>query len=363
MMIYKRTISILLALILAISIMIPTASAVFSDVPSNAWYANDVNDVQRYGILKGTGNNKFNPNGNMSLAEAITLTARTYAYLRGETIPTTNSSPWYNDYVKYANDNGICSTGEFGTEYNKFCNRLTMAHLFARVVSQEKTLNSVTELPDVQNKDAYKDVFYLYNQGILTGSDEYGTFKPYSQITRAEAAAILNRVLNASKRIQKTLTPIPSFDGVYSLASTKHGETECAPDNSWLEIKANGIALIYWDGTDGTGSITYTRTGNNITLHFSDGDVSGTVKPNVIDVSFLDDMGGVHYIFAKKGSAEEKSIRDKAVKEYAAVVAKEQAQKKNTVFGTPLSNRQRSILLTRSEAQGAWDITLVLLPG
>ena len=42
------------------------------------------------------------------------------------------------------------------------------------------------------------------HHGVLTGNDSRGTFRPDSSITRAEASAILNRVLDASKR--KTFT-------------------------------------------------------------------------------------------------------------------------------------------------------------
>ena len=43
----KRILPLLLALVLALGLMVPTAGAAFSDVPANAWYAADVNDIQR----------------------------------------------------------------------------------------------------------------------------------------------------------------------------------------------------------------------------------------------------------------------------------------------------------------------------
>lgn len=77
------------AVLLAAALTIPCwnlgAKAAFSDVPSNAWYAQDVAAAEKYGILQGTGNGRFSPDGNLTLAQAITMAARTYAYERGET--------------------------------------------------------------------------------------------------------------------------------------------------------------------------------------------------------------------------------------------------------------------------------------
>lgn len=202
----KHVLPVLLALVLALGLLTPTASAAFSDVPENAWYTADVNDIQRYGLINGVGDGRFDPDGTMTLAQAVTLTARTYAYARGEVIPEGNDILWYQPYVSYAADNGLCTPGEFGTGYNAPCSRMTMARLFDRAVpaNTAKALNEIASLPDVANIPENRCVFRLYELGVLTGSDSRGTFRPDSSITRAEASAILNRVLDASKR--KTFT-------------------------------------------------------------------------------------------------------------------------------------------------------------
>ena len=48
-------------------------------------------------------------------------------------------------------------------------------------------------------------VFALYNAGILTGSDKYGTFNPSSNIKRSEVAMIVTRVAIPSARSVFTL--------------------------------------------------------------------------------------------------------------------------------------------------------------
>ena len=211
----KRILPLLLVLILAMGLMSPTAGAAFSDVPENAWYAGDVSDIQRYGLINGVGDGRFDPAGTMTLAQAVTLTARTYAYAQGETIPAGDGEPWYRPYVSYAAEKGLCADGEFGTAYNAPCSRLTMAKLFDRAVPADtaRMLNTVASLPDVANTQENRSVFRLYEMGVLTGNDSKGTFRPDSSITRAEASAILNRVLDASKRKTFTLETVSVTSG------------------------------------------------------------------------------------------------------------------------------------------------------
>lgn len=216
----KRMAAVLLAAALTLPCWNLAAQAAFSDVPSNAWYAQDVAAAEKYGILQGTGNGRFSPDGNLTLAQAITMAARTYAYERGETIPKTGGSTWYSDFLQYASDKGICAIGEFGAAYDNFCNRLTMAKLFARVVPESTATqrNDVTSLPDVQSASENQAVFTLYQLGILTGSDKYGTFHPYQYIKRSETAAILNRVLNPDTRKSFTLEKAPTLEQIYANA-------------------------------------------------------------------------------------------------------------------------------------------------
>lgn len=205
-------------------------------------------------------------------------------------------------YVQYASEKGIFTAGEFGPDYTVACSRLNMAKLFARVVTQEKTLNNVTALPDVENNSANASVFYLYNQGILTGSDAYGTFKPYSQITRSEAAAILNRVLDTSKRKTVSLTPNPpstpsSSSGPETLsasykAALQQAHDYFAEDLEWAadfdndygdltyalyDIDGNGTKelLVSFSEYEGCIFAIYTDTGDN-----ADCIVMGTINAN-----------------------------------------------------------------------------------
>lgn len=249
----KQILSFFLSLSLVLTVLVVPTSAAFSDVPSSAWYAQDVAAVQKYGILEGTGNGKFSPDGNLTLAQAITMAARTYAYSNHETIPQTGGSAWYSDYVQYAAEKGICAAGEFGTAYNNYCNRLTMAKLFARVVpvGTGQAINDVTSLPDVQSVPENQAVFDLYQLGILTGSDKYGTFHPYQYIKRSETAAILNRVLAPENRKTVTLETPPSMEDIYTAAILQAWE-HFSDEISYSPYDLGDFAIALYD-IDGNG--------------------------------------------------------------------------------------------------------------
>lgn len=249
----KQILSFFLSLSLVLTILVVPTAAAFSDVPSSAWYAQDVAAVQKYGILEGTGNGKFSPDGNLTLAQAITMAARTYAYSNHETIPQTGGSAWYSDYIQYAAEKGICAAGEFGTAYDNYCNRLTMAKLFARVVpaGTGQAINDVTSLPDVQSVPENQAVFDLYQLGILTGSDKYGTFHPYQYIKRSETAAILNRVLAPENRKTVTLETPPSMEDIYTAAILQAWE-HFSDEISYSPYDLGDFAIALYD-IDGNG--------------------------------------------------------------------------------------------------------------
>ena len=50
----------------------------FNDVPATEWYASSVSSSYELGFMKGTADGVFSPEGNMTVAEAITIAARVH---------------------------------------------------------------------------------------------------------------------------------------------------------------------------------------------------------------------------------------------------------------------------------------------
>lgn len=249
------------ALIFSLSVPAMAAATPFTDVPADAWYAQDIADVQELGIIQGKGNNLFDPDGTLTVAQAITLAAKTRAYHNDETIPVVEGGSWYSGSVAYAKAQGIISGSEF-SNYDSSATRGEMAYLFARALpdSEYKAINSITELPDVTGATKYStEIFKLYYAGIVAGSDKYGTYEPDSQITRAQATAILNRVVHPENRKTLTLekkTPSTSFTPpVYTELNDGHTTARETPltlrwDDPTRPYAREGDTFIAQDGKE-----------------------------------------------------------------------------------------------------------------
>ncbi len=179
----------------------------FLDLDNNGWYKNNVKDVYEYGLMNGAGNSQFKPMGNVTIAESITVAVRInniYNYAEPFYTDADESySNWYEPYITYAKDMEIISK-EY-PNYTAPATRAEFAQILARSISDTdlQEINYVADgaIPDVDMTSEYADsVYLLYRAGILTGSDDKGSFNPDTTITRAEAAAIITRIIDTSSR-------------------------------------------------------------------------------------------------------------------------------------------------------------------
>ena len=208
----------------------------FSDVPETEWYASEIESAYELGFVNGKADTLFAPEDGMTIAEAITLAARTNnAYGSGDYgFTAADGEEWYMPYVKYAVENKIIDPQDY-TDYNASATRGQMAKIFANAhpASEYAAVNSVGRIPDVaQSSPYYAAVLKLFNAGIVMGNDAYGTFYPESSIKRCEAAAIINRIAFKDKRIKKNLlTTVPALNND---AFTMSSEAKCFIDDKVL---------------------------------------------------------------------------------------------------------------------------------
>jgi len=181
-------------------------SGQFADVNENDWYGynkdKSVSTAYEYGLMQGSGTVAFNPAGNITLAEALAIAARVRSIYNGGTGDFVQGNVWYQVYVDYATANGIITANDF-PDYLKAATRAEMAYIFSRALPEEEltSQNTVNSLPDVTNNTPHSSaIFMLYKAGVLSGSDDRGTFGHASNIRRAEAAAIISRVILPTTR-------------------------------------------------------------------------------------------------------------------------------------------------------------------
>ncbi|MGE4485667.1 MAG: trypsin-like peptidase domain-containing protein [Oscillospiraceae bacterium] len=206
------------------------AQGQFSDVATGAWYAENVASAYELGLMKGSSTTAFSPDGNVTVAEAVTMAARLHSIYTTGTESFVQSSPWYQDYVDYATENGIIADGQFSS-YTAAASRLQFAAIFAAALPDEalSAINTVESgvIPDTNSSSVYK----LYRAGILTGSDSTGAFKPDSTITRAEASTIVARM--ADETLRKVITLKAS--GKTELTA-EQVYAQCAPAVFYIEV-------------------------------------------------------------------------------------------------------------------------------
>lgn len=233
----KKSVSLLLSIVLLLSLCGPASAAALSsfekkldykegqfvDVPAGSLWAANVQTAYEFGLMVGVSNTQFQPNGNVTIVQAIIMACRlhnTY-YANEATFEGNRTRP----YVEYALDQGIIDK-EY-EDYNSPIDRASFAMILGESLPNAAlpVINVVVDgaIPDVEKGTDYYDAVYrLYRAGILVGNDAKGTFAPSSNITRGAAAAIVSRMANESLRETITLdTPYFAATPMKQLANLK----------------------------------------------------------------------------------------------------------------------------------------------
>ena len=177
--------------------IVNTEDAAFADVTSDDWFSAEVQTAYKLGLVQGRNEVTYDPYGNITVAEAITLAVRlNYIYNEKELPEAATEGEWYTPFVNAAIRASIIKSNQF-TDYNAPALRKQVAAIMANALPKKyvESINMFTQLPDVSSSaPEFSAIIKLYNAGILMGSDENYSFMPETNITRAEMAAIVNRL-------------------------------------------------------------------------------------------------------------------------------------------------------------------------
>jgi len=181
----------------------------FTDVEASQWYAEGIKTVYEYGLMDGVKADTFDTEGEVTVAQGITIAARLKSVYDGKDIPEAgaDSKNWYDKYVLYAIDNKIINKDNF-KDFNRTLKSYEMVEIFANALPETvfPAINNITNILDVAEDNTYfKNVTLFYNAGILNGNDKYGSFYPTSTLTRKRMAVILSRIVDESQRVKFTL--------------------------------------------------------------------------------------------------------------------------------------------------------------
>ena len=174
--------------------------------------------------IVGYDDGEFKPENNMTRAEAAAIFARNIAERKDENISNTKSSftdvktnLWYNQYISYLEKYKIIDGYSDGTF--KPDEQITRAEFVTMCMRFYDMFEDIT----ASNKNIFNDVpkshwasSYIYNAIAMDWIKGYadGTFKPDSNITRAEVVAIINRVTDReadTEYINKNISSLNRF--------------------------------------------------------------------------------------------------------------------------------------------------------
>jgi len=171
-----------------------TVEIPFADVAADAWYSNYVKAAYALDLFKGTGDG-FDPQGTLTIAQAITLAARTYANAHGETVPASkDGEAWYQSAYDYCVAKGVIDAKDWSADdMSADATRYEMAGILngaadSAVLTAVKDVESVVDVP--ADSEYAETILTWYRAGIVSGNST-GAFEGERTITRAEVAKIL----------------------------------------------------------------------------------------------------------------------------------------------------------------------------
>ncbi|MDO5725721.1 MAG: S-layer homology domain-containing protein [Tissierellia bacterium] len=150
-------------------------------------------------FFKGYDDGTFGPERSITRAEVAAILSRIIAQREVEykpnDFPDVKPKEWYVPYISHLVEIGVMKGYDDGTfKPDQSITRAEFASLLVRYKNlEEMGPNKFTDLDD--NYWAAKDIRKATLAGYVTGYPE-GDFKPLKNVTRAEAATMMNRVLN-----------------------------------------------------------------------------------------------------------------------------------------------------------------------
>ncbi len=183
------------------------SNVTFNDIDKPEWAKIYIEALAAREIVAGIGNNKFNPNGNVTRAEFIQMLVKAFE-LTDSTATTTfkdvKEGAWYHNSIATAQKLGIVkgkTDGNFGvTDLISRQDMAVMLYNTAKVANINLDSKNVTEFADKADISEYaiEAVESVQKAGIVSGIGN-GLYAPKNISTRAEAAKIIYGLFNMVK--------------------------------------------------------------------------------------------------------------------------------------------------------------------
>jgi|GEM_PF-2500474 len=170
------------------------------------WAVEYIAQLTDYNIINGFPDGTFKPEEKVTVAQFIKMVLMQMTF----DIENAPDGYWARPYINKAMDIGLVQSGEFPVDvvnyYEKPITRGEMSRIVARAVGIDEGYEDNLEDFRMLIKD-YPEISPVYqpyvlkafSKGIITGYPD-GTFKDYATMTRAEASAVIMRMLDFDLR-------------------------------------------------------------------------------------------------------------------------------------------------------------------
>lgn len=203
----KRKVLALATAVMVAASAVPVCSAAsvtdFKDVPAESWYYESVKGAVDAGYMNGVSSDMFAPKNNLTRAMFVTMLARfDKAEVNDKAISPFEdvmTDMWYTGSVVWGTENNLIkgySEKKFGT--NDFIKREDIAVIVHRYIKlknltlKDKEAEQYKDVAQVSDY-AKESVEFCRIHGLFLG-DQHGNLYPQKLITRAEAAAVMERI-------------------------------------------------------------------------------------------------------------------------------------------------------------------------
>ncbi|MGN0183003.1 MAG: S-layer homology domain-containing protein, partial [Candidatus Ornithomonoglobus sp.] len=185
----------------------PSDNNWFADVSETAWYYNSVKYAFENGLMVGVSDTEFAPEYDITRAMFVTVLYRIENEpdisneILGYPFADVDADSWYGDAVYWARLNGIVegySDDEFAPEQNITREQMAaIIYRYAQFKEYNTEANGILNYADNADISDYARDAVIWNldNGIMSGNDD-NTFAPKSNTTRAQAAAVFERIIN-----------------------------------------------------------------------------------------------------------------------------------------------------------------------
>ncbi len=239
----KGTAYVLTCLIM-LSFFTPIYGARSTDVNTSDWFYDAVERLSEddRGIIVGYPDGTFRPEMRLARDQFITMVVRAL----GEE-PGNSEGYWAQNYIDKAMELGILKEEDFDSylgpvNFKQVITREEMCMIIIRAVERlegEQTFTDLTQvLQVVTDSEDFsfkynKDIMKTYKLGIITGYPDH-TFKPQGVLTRAEASAVVVRLIDPDTR--------PTFDYEAQYNEQHSGiESHLLGGANWVDPVAAGV--------------------------------------------------------------------------------------------------------------------------